>query len=298
MVLYSINRMKKASDIVTLIEFILISFATWTGILPLYEKWHSVAVFIIAGIVTLLRIVLLIVRQIIVNRGVKDSVVTIGFITFFLLGIIGGGLTIMYGVDECGIYKVTASKETKQEPVKQTEYIGSETTQIKIGDEVFIKHGYYDSEAKRRFSDNTLAIVEEIKGSSVKLRIKAGSSSFITETKIENVLLKVENPEYKEAEKKKKLLELGLLSSTDLTTEYLYIKPNQEYKLGVGSVVLIKNDFYAETIHQRIKKDTLCEVKAVDGNNVLVLIKNNNLNCEVNINSDNLLLRIDNPFLD
>lgn len=168
----------------------------------------------IAVVYTIVGLIILIARQQNVSDG--EHIVAWGVITLLFISLVGGILTLCIP-NSYGRYTYHAhsyySSQSQQKPQENAieekkidEYIfvkPSANYKASAGSIIKIIDGFYASTVGKRVASDDICEVIEVNGEYLTIQVDRGTSIFRAETSLDNVYIKVKNPEFIAQERKK-----------------------------------------------------------------------------------------------
>lgn len=210
--------MKKAADFLTWFVVIDEIIGMWVVCLINFfeikayggNAWWLILIPIVA---TLFLLFLAGFRQDAVNNG--EDYVKWGVITLLFLSIPGGILTICLNSTPSRSYKFKyySSKKPKPEieekPVEEYIFVKpSAERNAEVGDTAKIVNGFYISSLGKRVNSDDVCEIYQINGDEVTVAINHGTAFFHATTQLNNLLLKIKNPEFeKKVEEVKQVID-------------------------------------------------------------------------------------------
>lgn len=241
--------MEKASNIVTWVFGILGIVGTWIGCILGFVFAQKAGVFLwwcflIAALITVIECLLLKFRQKAVDN--HDNILAWGIITLLLISVPGGMLTLLILSERPQMYVYGngynpdhPKPDVKEPKIKQEKYIFTPPTpedKLEEGSIVKVKKAVYLSAIGKRITSDDLCEVGSVSGDSVHVLVNQSNALFWADIKLDNILLRKDNPEYKpeepakdepepenepskdkftEIKKYKELLDLGIITQEE-----------------------------------------------------------------------------------
>lgn len=77
-------------------------------------------------------------------------------------------------------------------------------------------------------------------------------------------------------------------------TEFIFVVPDEEHPIEIGSTVMIIDGFYSQTLGKRVSQNTVCEVTSIQGQEAVVEVDDGSAKYRVTIPFSNLKIKIRN----
>ena len=223
--------MKAASNVMSWFGGLLQMAIAWIWAFNLpKEGW----LFAIALIYTVAGFLILTARQMNVSEG--KNIVAWGVITLLFISVLGGIFTLCIPRSYTSYrphysYHTKQSQESAQKNADEIKSIEdytfvnvSSASEISKGSIVQIIDGFYAGNVGQRVIAGDICEVLEVNGDNLVVQVNHSTSFFRAETKIDNVLLKIKNPnliekkeldKFEEIKKYKELLDLNIITQEE-----------------------------------------------------------------------------------
>ena len=267
--------MKRAADLLTWLVGIGEIIALWASCLSYFfiiqaygsTQWWLI---ILPIVLTVVIFVLMLIRQASINEG--EGYILWGVITLLFISIPGGILTICLensysyhprrtthygGYHPTNSYSKTQNQEPKSNDLKAVEQKKAEEfifvkpsfeTKIDQGTIVKVKEGFYIQSISQRVNKDDICEVLEVYGNELIVMVNHSSSFFRATIALDNVLVKVQNPKFKEeqkeqAEKEDAIAKQNAELEQEKNSEENRIKLLREYKQLLDDGIITKEEF-------------------------------------------------------
>ena len=78
-------------------------------------------------------------------------------------------------------------------------------------------------------------------------------------------------------------------------TEFIFVVPNKDHPIEIGSTVLIVEGFYSQTLGRRVPQNTIGEVMSIQGQEATIEVDESSIKYRTSVSFFNLKIKIKNP---